>query len=96
MSDEEYWDESGAWKGPRPLPPSVQTQRNTADYDDIVCLEDGEKRMDLGRYLQQKYGMTPDAFRRRWGLLSDYPMIAPNHTTKRAELAAKIKVVRRR
>ena len=31
--------------------------------------------------------MTPDAYRQRWGLPADYPMVAPDYAVKRSELA---------
>jgi predicted transcriptional regulator len=36
------------------------------------------------------YGMTPEAYRARWGLKADYPMVAPSYAKKRQELAVKI------
>ena len=34
--------------------------------------------------------MTPDEYRARWNLPSDYPMVAPSYAEKRRELAVKI------
>ena len=56
-----------------------------ADY--IVCLEDGKKLKMLKRHLMSSYGMTPDAYRERWGLPSNYPMVAPSYAEKRSSLA---------
>jgi predicted transcriptional regulator len=36
------------------------------------------------------HGLTPDQYRARWGLASDYPMVAPDYAEKRRELAKKI------
>jgi predicted transcriptional regulator len=58
--------------------------------DFIVCLEDGKKMKMLRRHLMTAYGMTPDDYRAKWGLPSDYPMVAPNYAAQRAELAKKI------
>jgi predicted transcriptional regulator len=55
--------------------------------DFIVCLEDGKKLSMLKRHLQTSYGLTPDAYRAKWNLPSDYPMVAPNYATRRSELA---------
>jgi predicted transcriptional regulator len=33
--------------------------------------------------------MTPDQYRRRWGLPADYPMVAPNYAKTRSQLAKK-------
>ena len=56
-----------------------------ADY--IVCLEDGKKMKTLKRHLMTSYGLTPDAYRQRWGLPSSYPMVAPDYAKKRSALA---------
>ena len=36
--------------------------------DYIVCLEDGKKLKMLKRHLQTSYGLSPDAYRAKWGL----------------------------
>ena len=56
----------------------------------IVCLEDGMKLKLLIRHLSTRHGMTPVEYRQRWGLPSDYPMVAPNYAKQRSELAKKI------
>ncbi len=58
--------------------------------DFIVCLEDGKKLKMLKRHLMSAYNMTPDQYRERWGLGSDYPMVAPNYAQHRSSLAKKI------
>ncbi len=64
--------------------------RSSIKPDYIVCLEDGKKLKMLKRYLRTNYDMTPDDYRARWGLPSDYPMVAPNYAEKRRKLAKKI------
>ena len=44
----------------------------------------------LKRYLRTNYDMSPEEYRERWNLPSDYPMVAPNYAEKRRELAKKI------
>ena len=44
----------------------------------------------LKRPLKTAYDMTPDEYRARWNLPSDYPMVAPSYAEKRRELAVKI------
>ena len=56
----------------------------------IVCLEDGKKLKMLKRHLMSAYGLTPEQYRERWGLSSDYPMVAPNYAQHRSTLAKKI------
>ena len=71
------------------LEPAVSI-RSSIKPDFIVCLEDGKKMKMLRRHLMTAYGMTPDDYRAKWGLPSDYPMVAPNYAAQRAELARKI------
>ena len=59
-----------------------------ADY--IVCLEDGKKLKMLKRHLLTAYGMTPEQYRAKWSLPHDYPMVAPNYSLRRQELAKAI------
>ena len=58
--------------------------------DYIVCLEDGQKLKMLKRYLRTNYDMTPEEYRARWELPADYPMVAPNYSKRRQELAKQI------
>lgn len=74
---------------PAELKPAVPVKKSvTADY--IVCLEDGKKLKMLKRHLASSYGMTPDEYRAKWGLPSDYPMVAPNYAKARSDLALKL------
>jgi predicted transcriptional regulator len=72
----------------RPKPAVPIKNSITDDY--IVCLEDGKKMKMLKRYLRSHYGMTPEEYRKRWGLAPDYPMVAPSYTKKRSDFAKKI------
>jgi len=58
--------------------------------DHIVCLEDGKKLKMLKRHLKTAFNMSPDEYRERWGLGSEYPMVAPNYAKHRSALAKKI------
>lgn len=64
--------------------------RSSVKPDFIVCLEDGKKLKMLKRHLMTHYQMTPDEYRQKWGLSSDYPMVAPNYAEQRRTLAKKI------
>jgi len=69
--------------------PAVPIKRSvTPDY--IVCLDDGKKLKMLKGHLKTSHGLTPDAYRERWGLPADYPMVAPNYAAQRSALAKKI------
>ena len=69
--------------------PAVNVKKSvTPDY--IVCLEDGKKLKMLKRYLRSRYGLSPDAYRAKWGLPNDYPMVAPNYAAVRSAFAKQI------
>lgn len=71
------------------LKPAVAVKRSiTADF--IVCLEDGKKFKSLKRHLRTQYNMSPEEYREKWGLPSDYPMVAPNYAAARSELAKRM------
>ena len=71
------------------LQPAVPVKKSVFP-DFIVCLEDGKKLKMLKRHLQMSYGMTPNQYRKKWGLPHDYPMVAPNYATTRSALAKQI------
>jgi predicted transcriptional regulator len=72
----------------RPKPAVAISKSVFAEY--IVCLEDGKKLKMLKRHLQTAYGMSPEQYRARWGLDSNYPMVAPEYAKKRSSLAKAI------
>ena len=75
--------------------PAVPVKKSVfPDY--IICLEDGKKLKMLKRHLMSTYGMTPDQYRVKWGLPSDYPMTSPNYAKARSEMALKIGLGRAR
>ena len=66
--------------------PAVPVKKSvTPDY--LVCLEDGKKFKSLKRHLRARYGLTPEAYREKWALPTDYPMVAPNYAKARSALA---------
>jgi predicted transcriptional regulator len=74
---------------PEPLKPAVPIRKSvTPEF--IICLEDGKRLKMLKRHLRSTYNMTPDEYRTKWGLASDYPMVAPNYAERRSEFAKKI------
>ena len=75
-------------KEERPEP--AVSVRASVKPDYIVFLEDGKKLKMLKRYLRTNYDMSPEEYRQRWDLPSDYPMVAPNYAEKRRELAKQI------
>jgi predicted transcriptional regulator len=76
-------------KASSPPEPAVPIKKSVKpDY--VICLEDGKKLKMLKRHLRTSYDMSPNEYRQKWGLPSDYPMVAPNHSARRSELAKKI------
>lgn len=69
--------------------PAVPVSRSVHD-DYIVCLEDGKKLKMLKRYLRSRYNMSPEEYRRKWGLPADYPMVAPAYAARRSDFAKQI------
>jgi len=84
----------GISRGAAPAPderprPAVPIGRSI-QHDFIVCLEDGKKLKMLKRYLRSRYNMSPDDYRKRWGLPADYPMVAPAYAARRSDFAKQI------
>jgi predicted transcriptional regulator len=75
---------------PAPRPEAAVPVKKSVTPDFIVCLEDGRKLKMLKRHLRTTYEMSPDEYRARWNLPSDYPMVAPNYAKKRSKLAKQI------
>mgnify|MGYP002265684130 CR=1 FL=1 len=71
---------------PEVLTPAVPIEQSVTP-DHIVCLENGKKFKMLKRHLDLVHGLTPDAYRRKWGLPSDYPMVAPEYARRRSDFA---------
>ena len=65
-----------------PLMPIKKTV--TPDY--LISLEDGRQYKSLKRHLSSR-GLSPEEYRRKWGLPHDYPMVAANYAAQRSELA---------
>lgn len=69
--------------GPTPAAPIQDSI--TQDY--LICLNDGRKLRMLKRYIQRKYSLSPEQYRAKWGLPSDYPMVAPAYSELRSKIA---------
>ena len=83
------------FESPESQKPAVSVRRSV-NPDYIVCLEDGKKLKMLKRHLRAAYGMSPDEYRAKWGLPSDYPMVAPNYALQRSAFAKKIGLGRKK
>lgn len=69
--------------------PAVSIQ-NSITQDHMICLEDGKKLKMLKRYLRTRYGLSPEDYRNKWSLPSNYPMVAPGYAARRSEFAKQI------
>ncbi|TXI12628.1 MAG: MucR family transcriptional regulator [Rhizobium sp.] len=72
-------------KSPKPAVPIKKSV--TDDY--LICLEDGGKYKSLKRHLNTKYGLSPEEYRKKWGLPADYPMVSASYAATRSTLAKK-------
>jgi predicted transcriptional regulator len=65
------------------------TIRRSITPDFLICLDDGKRFKSLRRHLAG-LGLTPEQYREKWKLPSDYPMVAPNYAAQRSALAKQI------
>ena len=84
---------------PAPEPQQEKTPvvsvRASIKPDFLVCMECGRKQKTLKRHLQNAHGMSPDQYRQDYGLPREYPMVAPNYSKRRSEMARAIGLGRR-
>lgn len=60
--------------------------RRSITPDFLISFEDGRKYKSMRRSLSLR-GLTPEAYREKWGLPKDYPMVSPNYAAARSALA---------
>jgi len=63
------------------LPAVPIEQSISAHY--LICLEDGRPMKMLKKYLFTHFALTPDQYRAKWGLPSEYPMVAPAYARQK-------------
>lgn len=68
---------------------AVSIRKSLASPERIISMIDGKPYMSLARHLKV-HGLTPDEYRARYGLRSDYPMVAPAYSAARRAMALKI------
>ena len=66
--------------------PSASQIRKSIRPDGLVSFLDGRSYKTLKRHLTS-HGLDPRAYRDRYGLPSDYPMVAPAYAEQRSALA---------
>lgn len=69
--------------------PAVSVRKSLADPDYIVSMIDGKPYRSLRRHLSTR-DLTPEAYRQRYGLKPDYPMVAPGYAAQRSKLAKEL------
>jgi predicted transcriptional regulator len=55
--------------------------------DSITCLECGKPFKSLKRHIRSEHQIEPNAYRAKWSLKADYPMVAPNYSETRSSMA---------
>ena len=70
---------------PAKLVPPISIKKSITD-DYLVSMEDGKRYKALKRHLSIR-GLTPNEYRAKWGLPSDYPMISPAYAAHRSAIA---------
>ncbi|MBK3402661.1 MucR family transcriptional regulator [Methylorubrum populi] len=63
--------------------------RKSITPDALISFIDGRSYKTLKRHLTG-HGLNPDSYRQRFGLPSDYPMVAASYAAQRSELAKSI------
>jgi len=71
-----------------PKEPAVSIRRSVTPGF-LICLEDGKHFKSLKRHLAA-HGLTPEQYRAKWKLPSDYPMVAANYAATRSAMAKAI------
>jgi predicted transcriptional regulator len=69
--------------------PAVSVRKSLASKDHIISMIDGKPYRTLRRHLST-HGLTPEDYRRRYNLKSDYPMVAESYSEQRRAMAKKI------
>jgi predicted transcriptional regulator len=69
-----------------PSTPAVPIRRSV-QQDYVVCLECGYRSRTLRRHLRLAHGLDTAAYRTRWNLSLDHPLIAPSYSARRSRLA---------
>jgi predicted transcriptional regulator len=61
--------------------------RRSVQRDYVVCLECGFRGLTLRRHLATAHRLDPAAYRARWKLSADHPLVAPSYSERRSVLA---------
>ena len=70
-------------------PASAAAIRKSVTPDALISFIDGKRYKTLRRHLTA-HGLTPEQYRRAFGLSHDYPLVAPSYAKRRSDLAKAI------
>jgi predicted transcriptional regulator len=73
----------------KPTPRTASEIKKSIGHEALISFEDGKPYRTLRRHLTT-LGLTPQAYREKWGLPVDYPMTSPGYTEMRSKLAKSI------
>jgi predicted transcriptional regulator len=76
-------------KPPTERPQPAVPIKKAVQPDYVVDLFTGRKFKSLKRHLRATHNMTPEQYREYWSLPKDSPMVAPNYSAARSNLAKK-------
>ena len=82
-------DASGDEAGQQEYTPAVTARRSLSSKDHIISMIDGKPYKTLKRHLS-RHGLTPEQYRQRYNLKTDYPMTSENYSEARRAMAHKI------
>jgi predicted transcriptional regulator len=69
-----------------PSDPAVPIDQSVTQ-DHLICLEDGRKFKMMKRWLRATYGMSPEEYKAKWNLPTEYPMVAPGYAREKSDYA---------
>ncbi|MCJ2040906.1 MucR family transcriptional regulator, partial [Methylobacterium sp. J-059] len=67
-----------------PEKPTPAQIRKSVTPDGMVSFEDGKTYKTMKRHLTLR-GLTPESYRAKYGLPSDYPIVSAAYSAKRSE-----------
>ena len=69
--------------------PSAAQIKKSISPDVLISFEDGKPYKTLRRHLSVR-GLTPEQYREKWGLPANYPMVSPNYSATRSQMAKQL------
>lgn len=66
--------------------PSVDPSKSYTD-DSVTCLVCGREMVALTKHIRMSHGMEDAQYRKIFGLAHDHPLVAPNYSRRRSDMA---------